>query len=409
MRLITALSLFALVASPAAAAELPNDAPEGKRWMSCFIALKDANTTYSPRTIAVGGYWLIDVPADARRETENRLRDVWVNEYVSRIPSEFPGKIADTQNGTGYDARCGSYESRGEWASYAAHVKEPITSTSTLRSDFVPSFAEAWVSTREHARGYQGEVASSGSIKAKRSSSEDMKPDRTRERPAKPSENAVTTPAGPSAAELAAQRHADVERRNREKQAKYEADMKAWQAQIDSQNAEEARKQAKFEADKQQAAQTLSAFESEQAAHRRQMEAHAQQVLEHQAAQQRHSLCVAGDRSACGPAAEGQLAQANDAGQASTDTDARQCVTQPVLSPNTAFKGSIKAVVTNGCDKPVDVRICLMRTGGWNCGMTLGLKPQDQWSWWTSEPQDGVFWDARTSGSNRSLGHPAGA
>ena len=84
-------------------------------------------------------------------------------------------------------------------------------------------------------------------------------------------------------------------------------------------------------------------------------------------------------------------------------------MTEPVLSPNEAYKGSLKAVVINGCDKPVDVLICLMRTGGWNCGMTLGLKPQDDWTWWTMNPQDGVFWDARTSGSQRKLDRPAGA
>ena len=217
----------------------------------------------------------------------------------------------------------------------------------------------------------------------------------------------------PSAVELAAARHAEVEQRNREKQDKYEADMKAWQDQIDAQKAEEERKKAKFAADKQAAAEKLAVFEAEQAAHRSEMEKHAQRLLEHQDAQRLHSLCTVGDRAACDRLAGGKLAEAKlpktDAGEASTDDDARQCVTEPVLSPNEAYKGSLKAVVTNGCAKPVDVLICLMRTGGWNCGMTVGLKPQDNWTWWTMNPQDGVFWDARTTGSKRNLDRPAGA
>lgn len=409
---LVALGLVALSWSGASVAELPNEAPEGKRWMSCFIRLKDANAQYSPRAIALGGYWLIDVPEGTRSETEKRLRDQWVDEYVSRIPSEFPGKIADPQNGSGYDARCGSYESRGEWSSYAAHVKEPVTSQGVLRSDFVPSFAEAWVSTREHARGYEGAVASSGSVRTKRAAGEAKQDSgKARHAPAQASEVAKPTPTGASAAELAADRHAAVEQRNRAKQAQYEAEMKAWQAQIDAQAAEEQRKKAKLEADKQAAAQRLSQFETEQAAHQRDMEKHAQLVLENQAAQQRHALCLAGDRAACDAALQGKPVEVarKDPGEASTDTDARQCVTQPVLSPNDAYKGSLKAVVTNGCAKPVDVRICLMATRGWDCGMTLGLQPQSQWSWWTLHPQDGVYWDARSTGSNRKLGDPSGS
>ena len=216
----------------------------------------------------------------------------------------------------------------------------------------------------------------------------------------------------PSNVDLAAERHAAVEQRNREKQAKYEAEMKAWQAQLDAQKAEEERKQAKLAADKQQAAQQLAAFEDRQEAHRQEVERHAQLMLEHRDAQQRNALCNVGDRAACEALAKGKLAEAaiprSDAGDASTDSDARMCMTEPTLSPNEAYKGSLKAVVVNGCQKPVDVRICLMSNSGWDCGMRTGLKPQENWTWWTLHPQDGVFWDARTSGSKRQLGSPRG-
>lgn len=210
-----------------------------------------------------------------------------------------------------------------------------------------------------------------------------------------------------TAAELAAEKrraHEAVEARNREAQAKYEAEL-----------AKQQRKVAEYERAKEDVARKKAAQQAEAdavlAKHKAEMEAHAQRLLEHQDAQRHHALCSVGDKAACDALAGGKLAEAavpRDAGDASTDTDARQCVTEPVLSPNEAFKGSIKAVVVNGCAKPVDVRICLMRTGGWNCGMITALKPQDDWTWWTGDPQDGVFWDARTTGSTRQLGRPQG-
>lgn len=198
------------------------------------------------------------------------------------------------------------------------------------------------------------------------------------------------------------------DQRNREKQAKYEAEMKAWQEQIDAQKAEEERKRAKLKADRQLAAQKLAAFEAEKEAHRQEQEQHAQLLLEHQDARRRHALCTAGDRTACDALGQTKTAAVQDAGEASTDDDARQCVTEPVLAPSEVWKGGLKAVVVNGCKKPVDVLICLMKTGGWHCGMTTGLKPQDNWTWWTLDPQDGVFWDARSTGTNRKLSRPSG-
>jgi hypothetical protein len=94
------------------------------------------------------------------------------------------------------------------------------------------------------------------------------------------------------------------------------------------------------------------------------------------------------------------------AAQASTANDARSCVSAPVLQQNASFEGNTAASVINGCGEPVDVRICLMRDDGWNCGMTNGLAPQASWSWSSFRATGEVFMDARVSGSSRTLTHP---
>jgi len=156
--------LAVALSSAVQAATFPDEAPAGKMWMSCFVALKD--TEYGAKNpIALGGYWLIDVPEGTRKETLDRLKAQWLDEYLDRIPAEFPGFVPRIANGQVYDARCGSYYDRSDFPAYGTHHKEPVTSQGVFRSDFVPSFAEAWISSREYARDYTGEVASSGNIK----------------------------------------------------------------------------------------------------------------------------------------------------------------------------------------------------------------------------------------------------
>lgn len=98
--------------------------------------------------------------------------------------------------------------------------------------------------------------------------------------------------------------------------------------------------------------------------------------------------------------------QTPDAGRASTDTDANRCVTQSEIRENDTFKGNTAAYVVNGCDTPVDVRMCLMTESGWKCGATLGLAPQARWSHSAFHATGPVFVDARTTGSNRRFASP---
>jgi hypothetical protein len=407
----------AALSSAAQAEAFPDRAPDGKMWMSCFVSLKD--TDYGAKNpIALGGYWLIDVPEGTRTETLNRLKAQWLNEYLDRIPTEFPGFVPRMANGEVYDARCGSYYDRSDFPAYGAHHKEPVSSQSVFRSDFVPSFAEAWISSREYARDYDGEVAFSGNIKP--SKPVVKKPS------APPSELTIVAPgaasAGKNAAELRKQQAEEAEAARKAAREQREAEFQAKLAEHDAEVADYQRKVAEREAEiarqKEQQAAAADAAAREIAAYRSKMEEHRLEVAEadrrqqaYEAEQRRYNLCVTGNGAACSaiaagaPAADSKVA---DAGKASTDTDATRCVSSPIVGASATWKDAIAATVTNGCPTAVDVRICLLREGGWNCGVQWGLKPQDKWSWSSFKSDGQVFWDARVAGSDRPLASPAG-
>lgn len=196
----------------------------------------------------------------------------------------------------------------------------------------------------------------------------------------------------------------------RKTKAEYDAEFAVKQEKYERDLAEQQRKVAEYEKAKQDVAdkkeeqriaaqRVLDQFKKDQ-------EAHAERMLEHQEAQRRYVLCVSGDQSSC---AGGQPTPAKaDAGEASTDDDARQCVTEPVVSASKTWANAMQAVVFNGCRKPVDVRICFRRNAGtWNCGVQWGVAPQGKWTWWSTETGGEIFWDARTAGVNRPLGSPS--
>lgn len=188
------------------------------------------------------------------------------------------------------------------------------------------------------------------------------------------------------AAEFAARQVAENEAARR----KGEADRKAYEASL-----------ARVERERE-------AYEQAMEQNRREREEAQRQLLEYNAARQRHQLCVAGDRRACADIEAGRpaLAAAGKPQEASTEQDATRCVSSPVVSPDPAFKGSTQAVVVNGCETAVDVRVCLLRTGGWNCAVTWGLEPQARWAHTSFESDGQVFWDARVSTSSRALARP---
>jgi hypothetical protein len=415
--LSVAAVLAAALSSAVQAEAFPDRAPDGKMWMSCFVSLKD--TEYgSKNPIALGGYWLIDVPEGTRTETLNRLKAQWLDEYLDRIPAEFPGFVPRMANGEVYDARCGSYYDRSDFPAYGAHHKEPVTSQGVFRSDFVPSFAEAWISTREYARDYTGEVAFSGNIK--RSKPVAKKPS------APPSELSIAAPRSASSvtndAETRKQQAKEAELARQQAREEREAEFQRKVAEHDAAVAEFERKVAEREAEinrqKQQqaasadaAAREIAAYQSKMEDHRAEMAEADRRQQEYEAQQRRYNLCVTGNGAACSAMAAGTAPsdqKVADAGKASTDSDATRCVSSPVVGPSGTWKDAIAATVVNGCPTAVDVRICLLREGGWNCGVNWGLKPQEKWSWSSFKSDGQVFWDARVAGSNKVLGSPQG-
>ena len=401
--------------SAAQAETFPDTAPDGKMWMSCFVSLKD--TEYGAKNpIALGGYWLIDVPEGTRKETLDRLKAQWLDEYLDRIPAEFPGFVPRMANGEVYDARCGSYYDRSDFPAYGSHHKEPVSSQSVFRSDFVPSFAEAWISSREYARDYTGEVAFSGNIKP-------SKP--VASKPSAPAtELAIVAPDMSSSSKTdARQRAEEAEAARRAAREQREAEFQAKLAEHDAQVADFERKVAEREAEiarqKEQQAAAADAAAREIASYRSKMEEHRAEVAEadrrqqeYEAAQRRYNLCVSGNGAACSAIAAGTAAEEKavaGAAKASTDSDATQCVSSPVVGPSATWKDAVAASVINGCKTAVDVRICLLREGGWNCGVSWGLQPQSKWEWSSFKSNGEVFWDARVAGSDKVLASPAGS
>ena len=202
------------------------------------------------------------------------------------------------------------------------------------------------------------------------------------------------TPAGPSAAQLSADRHKAVEERNRAAQEKYEAELAEQKRKVDEYEraqTEVARKKA------EQAAAAQAAL----AAHDAQLAVAAEAQRKHEADLAKYEQEVAAQKL------RKDFDERHKLGQASTDTDANQCVTTPETQLNASFQGNTAASVINGCGKPVDVRICLMTDKGWNCGVTYGLGSQQRWSHSSFNATGQVFSDARPSGSSRALSSPS--
>lgn len=198
---------------------------------------------------------------------------------------------------------------------------------------------------------------------------------------------------GPTAAEFAAEKHRAVEERNRAAQEKYEAELAEQKRKVEEYEqaqADVARKKA------EQAAAAQAAL----AAHDAELAVAAEAQRKHEADLAKYEQEVAAQKL------RKDFDERHKLGQASTDTDANQCVTSPETQLNASFQGNTAASVMNGCGKPVDVRICLMTDKGWNCGVTYGLGSQQRWSHSSFNATGQLFSDARTSGSSRALASP---
>lgn len=151
--------------------------------------------------------------------------------------------------------------------------------------------------------------------------------------PRKPSTE-QSAPSGPTAAEIAAERHRAVEERNRAAQAQYEADLAEQQRKVDEFNRltkEMERKKAEQQAEAQRA---LDSFKAEQAVHAQQMSRHQQEVSDYQ-----NQLAQQGSK---GPATGGRR-QATGAIVDSREAAMAALMRLPVPSPLTDIQcGEVK-------------------------------------------------------------------
>lgn len=139
-KVLCALLLFGL-AGVAMAKELPDDAPDGQQWMGCWIRLHFPDATAKE---GVAGYWLVDSSSDSepREEAVERYKAQWMDEYSEVLASEYPG-FDKVESG------CVAWTSRSNFPSYAAWAHAKLSQA--FRSDFVPSFAKAFVPSRGDA------------------------------------------------------------------------------------------------------------------------------------------------------------------------------------------------------------------------------------------------------------------
>ena len=181
------------------------------------------------------------------------------------------------------------------------------------------------------------------------------------------------------------------------------ARLQATTASIQAQQAEAAARQ-RAQAESAERAERQRQVELIRQANQRQDEEAARLAAQRQQYEQQRADAQAAER-----ARAQQQRSAGDvagAGRASTDTDANRCVSGAQLRENDTFNGNTAAYVVNGCGTPVDVKICLMTDSGWKCGATWGLAAQGSWSYSAFHATGGVFVDARTAGSSRSLASP---
>lgn len=159
-----------------------------------------------------------------------------------------------------------------------------------------------------------------------------------------------------------------------------------------SMKAEHDRAEKEYEENLQRAREARIRYEQDMAQHEA-----AQADFRREAAEHEYVVaeCAKGNRAVC-------------LGEPSTDWDPNRCVSSPELKQDDTFKGNTSATITNGCPQKVDVRICLKRAGGWNCGVKWGVPPQSTAAYSSFQATGEVFVNARSSGTSKPLAHPAG-
>ena len=313
-------------------------------------------------------------------KTWDRDRSV---DYVSSIVSGTKGEIDNFPRGSFETFVKQHYDVSANLWSFC-NVEESAGNADARRTDYVsrdPNHPAGLVEvewTKADAKGSakSGE-AKGGGGKKKPAEAVANAEDPASDRPTAPPKKSAAQIAAEEAAARRAQREAEFQA----KQAEYERQLADRERRVQEFNELQAKMEAQKEANRLAAEAAVADYQAK-------MAAHSQTVAQHDADQARYEQ------------------QIGAAGSASTDEDANRCVTAAEVTQNASFKGNTAASVTNGCGKPVDLRICLMTGKEWNCGVQWGVAPQAKWSFSSFNATGELFVDARTSGSSRPLANP---
>jgi hypothetical protein len=133
------LAVLALALGAAGAVQaqkaLPNDAPPGKRWVVCQMKFMPGFT------VLYAGQYLMDYDDSKRSETNEAIKNKFLAEYLPKLAADQPGIKGKLDH-----TNCNGFRSRGEWAAFSEGVKQ----RRNPRTEFVPTFAKGYVSSKEH-------------------------------------------------------------------------------------------------------------------------------------------------------------------------------------------------------------------------------------------------------------------
>lgn len=82
------------------------------------------------------------------------------------------------------------------------------------------------------------------------------------------------------------------------------------------------------------------------------------------------------------------------------------CMSDATIQQDATFKGNTAVRVRNDCSVPVDVRICLSTSRGWNCGVAWGVDPGETRSHSSFNYDGEWFVSAKDAGSDTRLESP---
>ncbi len=175
----------------------------------------------------------------------------------------------------------------------------------------------------------------------------------------------------------------------------------------------EAERQRRVAAEQAAEARRVAALQKSQAAERARIEAEAaQRRAEEKARMLNRSTTSNAMRNpntglTAKPVASSNTSAPTSTGRASTKSDPHLCISRPQQVRNPNCKDGTAFRVTNSCEGPVDLRVCIRTVKGqWDCGVQYGIKAGATAGWPSCFGTSDVFVSARHSDSDIPLASP---